>query len=69
MLSKGEVDLRDGNGARVVAIEIGDFTLCLPLGLEIKLKNCYYVPAMSRNIISVSTLDYDRFHLLLRIIV
>ena len=29
--------------------------------VEIKLKNCYYVPAMSRNIISVSALDNDGF--------
>ena len=53
-LTEGEVDLRVGNGGRVVALEIGDFSLALPSGLVILLKNCYYVPAMSRNIISVS---------------
>ena len=33
--------------------------MTLPSGLVILLKNCYYVPAMSRNIISVSCLDMD----------
>ena len=65
---KGEVDLRVGNRARVAALEIGDFELTLPSGLIILLKNCYYTPAMSRNIISVSCLDMDGFVLLLGIV-
>ena len=60
-LAKGEVDLRVGNEARVAALEIGNFDLTLPSGLVILLKNCYYVPAMSRNIISVSCSDMDGF--------
>ena len=44
---KGDVDLRVGNGARVAALEIGDFELTLPSGLVILLKNCYYIPAVS----------------------
>ena len=60
-LTKGEVDLRVGNGARVAVLEIGDYSLSLPSGLVILLKNCYFVPAMSRNIISVSCLDMDGF--------
>ena len=60
--AKGEVDLREGNGARVVALAVGDYDLTLPSGLVFQLKNCYYVPAVSRNIISVSCLDMDGFH-------
>ena len=61
ILARGEVNLRVGNGARVSALEIGNFELTLPSGLVILLKNCYYVPAMSRNIISVSRLELDGF--------
>ena len=60
-LARGEVDLRVGNGAKVAALEIGDYSLTLPSGLVFNLKDCYYVPAMSRNIISVSCLDNDGF--------
>ena len=64
-LTKGEVDLRVGNGARVAAIEIGDYSLTLPSGLIIVLTNCYYVPAMSRNIISISCLDNDGYNFII----
>ena len=47
-LAKGEVDLRVGNAVRVAA---GVYDLNLPSGLVFQLKNCYYVPAVSRNII------------------
>jgi hypothetical protein len=56
-LAKGEVDLRVGNGARVAALAVGSFHLQLPSGLVLELDNCYHVPAISRNIISVSCLD------------
>ena len=65
-LTEGEVDLRVGNGARVVALEIGDYSLSLPSGLVILLKNCYFVPAMSRNIISISCLDMDGFSFIIQ---
>ena len=61
VLMKGEVDLRVGNGAKVAALEQGDYELTLPSGLVILLRNCYYVPAMSRNIISISCLDLDGY--------
>ena len=60
-LTEGEVDLQVGNGARVATLEIGNYSLSLPSGLVILLKNCYFVPAMSRNIISVSCLDMDGY--------
>ena len=58
---KGEVDLRVGNGARVAALAIGTHDLTLLSGLVLQLSNCYYVPTMSKNIISVSCLDNDGF--------
>ena len=65
-LAKGEVDLRVGNGARVVALAVGVYDLTLPSGLVFQLKNCYYVPTVSRNIISVSYLDVDGFNFIIK---
>ena len=50
-LAKGEVDLRVGNKARVAALAVGFYDLTFPSGLVFQLKNCYYVPAVRRNII------------------
>ncbi|WZZ65001.1 hypothetical protein YC2023_076371 [Brassica napus] len=61
ILEKGQVDLRVGNGARVAALAMGTFHLSLPSGLVLELKNCYYVPAISRNIISIPCLDLEGF--------
>ncbi|WJX67634.1 hypothetical protein P8452_52084 [Trifolium repens] len=65
-LARGEVDLRVGNGARVAALAVGTYDLALPSGLIIQLKNCYYVPAISRNIISVSCLDKFGFSFIIK---
>ena len=65
-LAKGEVDLRVGNGARVAALAVGVYDLTLPSRLVFQLKNCYYVPTVSRNIISVSCLDVDGFHFIIK---
>ncbi|MBN8124773.1 hypothetical protein, partial [Vibrio vulnificus] len=64
-MSKGEVDLRVGNGARVVALEIGDCEVTLPSGLVIGLNKCYYVPSICRNIISVSYLERDGYNFII----
>ena len=56
-LNKGEVELRMRNGARVVAIALGSVNLKLPSGDFLSLKECYYVPCIVKNIISVSCLD------------
>ena len=61
MLKKGEVELRVGNGARVAALAIGTVSLALPSGMILELNKCYYVPAISRNIISISCLDMFGF--------
>ena len=60
-LAKGEVDLCVGNGARVAALAIGIYTISLPNGLILDLKYCYFVPALTKNIISISCLDLDGF--------
>ena len=56
-LAKGEVDLRVENGAKVAALAIGIYYLSLPSWLVLELENCLYMPAICRNIISVSCLD------------
>ncbi|MBJ4058668.1 hypothetical protein JGD43_25450, partial [Salmonella enterica subsp. enterica serovar Goldcoast] len=50
------MDLRVGNKERVVALAVGTLPLFLPSGFIMELNNCYYVTAMSRNIISASCL-------------
>ena len=60
-LDRSEVDLRVGNGARVAAVAVGTYELVLPTGLIFVLNNCYYVPSLSSNIISLSYLDKEGF--------
>ena len=60
------MDLRVGNGARVAALAIGVYDLTLPSELVFQLKNCYYVPAVSRKFFSVSCLDMDGFHYIIK---
>ena len=49
-LEKGEIDLRVGNGARVVAFTVGDFSLSLPSGLVLELNNCYFVLTITKTL-------------------
>ena len=60
-LAKGEVNLRVGKRARVAALAVGTYELTLPSGLILNLENCYYVPIMCRNIISISYFDKKGF--------
>ena len=55
-MAQGEIDIRVGNKARVVALEVGMMQLQLPSGFIMELNSCYYIPALSRNIISASCL-------------
>ena len=55
-LKKGEVDLCVANGAKVAALMIGTYSLSLPSGLILNLEDCFYVPSIARNIISISSL-------------
>ena len=66
ILAKGEVDLWVGNGVRVTALVVRSYDITLPSGLVLSLKNCYYVPTMSRNIISISCLDKIGFEFIIR---
>jgi hypothetical protein len=52
-LSRGKVDLRVGNGANVVVFLIGTYPLMLPSGLVLELNNCYCVPALNKNIMTL----------------
>ena len=65
-LTKGEVDLRVGNGARVAALAVGTYVLTLPTGLVLELDNCYYVPSITKNIISISCLDKIGFSFIIK---
>ena len=52
-LEEEEVILRMGNGARVVVEAVGSFHLHMPTGKTIVLNNCYFVPSIVRNTISI----------------
>ena len=52
-----------GNWARVVALVVGTYVFNLPSGLLLNLDDCYYVPALTKNIIYVSYLNKKGFHL------
>ncbi|KAK1574554.1 hypothetical protein QYE76_016334, partial [Lolium multiflorum] len=60
-LLKDEVTMRVGNGSKVNVIAVGTLPLHLPSGLVLSLNNCYYVPALSMNIISGSCLMQDGY--------
>jgi hypothetical protein len=60
-LAKGEVDLPVANKAKFDVVDVGTFELVLPSGLDLELNDWFYVPTVSRNIISVSYLDLDGF--------
>src|SRR3954471_24566962 len=60
-LVKDEVTMRVGNGCQIEVLEVGTKHLSLPSGLVLVLNNCYYVPALSVNIISGSCLKRDRY--------
>ena len=49
-LTKGEFDLRVGNGVRVAVVAIGTYVLNLPSGLCLNLDNCFYVPALTKTL-------------------
>ncbi|KAK8680980.1 hypothetical protein V6N13_053388 [Hibiscus sabdariffa] len=65
-LAKGDVDLRVGNGARVVALAVGTYVLSLPSGLILNLENFYFVPSLTKNIIYVSCLDKIGFEIIIK---
>ena len=55
-LAKDEVTMRVGNSSKVDAIAVDTVSLQLRSGLFMNLNNCYLVPALGMNIISISCL-------------
>ena len=53
--------LRIGNGARVAAKVVGTYSLWLSFSFRLILKDCYYMPVASRNLIFVSVLAQEDF--------
>ena len=60
-VERGEVDFRVGNNARVAALAVGTMQLHLSSGFILELNNCYFVPSLSRNIVSPSCLMKDGY--------
>ncbi|KAL0411306.1 UNVERIFIED_CONTAM: hypothetical protein Slati_3720300 [Sesamum latifolium] len=56
-LSRDEVVLKLGDGKAVAAEAVGIVHLVVSDQVRIELKDCYYVPSMIKNIISISLLD------------
>ena len=50
-----------GNNARVATLAVGTMQLHLPSGFVLELNNCYFVPSLSRNIVSPSCLMKDGY--------
>ena len=60
-LRDGEMILCVENGARVAIMTMGIYPLRLPSGLDLALKDCYYVPTASRNLISIFCLTLEGY--------
>ncbi|KAJ0522562.1 putative RNA-directed DNA polymerase [Helianthus annuus] len=61
-LKQGDLELHVGNGQKVAVKAVGEFVLELPSGLFITLDNVFYVPSLTKNIISVSALREQGFN-------
>jgi len=60
-LNKDKVDLKVGNGVKVVALVVGTYYFSLSSGLILQLNNCYFVSIHFRSIISISYLALNGF--------
>ena len=60
-IERGEVDFHVGNNARVAALAVGTMQLHLPSVFVLELNSCYFVPSLSRNIVSPSCLMKDGY--------
>lgn len=56
-----EIDLQVDNGSRVNVEKIGSYVIDLPSGFRLELNNCYFVPSITKNIISIPVLDNEGF--------
>ncbi|KAK4397649.1 Retrovirus-related Pol polyprotein from transposon TNT 1-94 [Sesamum angolense] len=64
-LSKDEVVLRLGDGKAVAAETVGIINLGISDRVRLELKDCYFVPSMINNIISIPLLDNADFEFLI----
>ncbi|KAL0288027.1 UNVERIFIED_CONTAM: hypothetical protein Sradi_7111000, partial [Sesamum radiatum] len=64
-LSRDNVVLKRGDGKAVAAEAVGIVHLVVSDQVRIELKDCYYVPSMIKNIISISLLDNVGFELMI----
>ncbi|KAL0310151.1 UNVERIFIED_CONTAM: hypothetical protein Sangu_2458500 [Sesamum angustifolium] len=64
-LSKDEVVLRFGDGKVVAAEAVGIINLVVSDRVRLELKDCYFVPSMIKNIISIPLLDNTGFEFLI----
>ena len=55
--------LQIGNEAKIAAEAVGTYPLRLPSGIRLDLKDYYYVPVASRNLIFVSVLSQKCFEI------
>ena len=60
-LKQGDLEVHVGNGQRVAVKAIGEYVLLLPSGLELVLNNVYYIPSVTRNIVSFHALRRQGF--------
>ncbi|KAI3813976.1 hypothetical protein L1987_18713 [Smallanthus sonchifolius] len=60
-LKQGDLELHVGNGQKVVVKVVGEYTLLLPSGLKLVLNNVYFIPNLTRNVVSVSALREQGF--------
>ena len=60
-LRESDMILRVGNGAKVTAEAVGTYPLQLSSNFRLDLKDCYFVPVASRNLIFVSVLAQEGF--------
>ncbi|KAG8383572.1 hypothetical protein BUALT_Bualt04G0027500 [Buddleja alternifolia] len=56
-LNKGDRNISVGNGINILFEVVGTFHLVLESGFNLDLVDTFYVPSMTRNLISVSQLD------------
>ena len=61
-LREGEITLRVGNGVRVAAVAARTYPLRLSLEFSLFLKDYYFIPVASRNLISISVLAQDNYN-------
>ena len=60
-LKKGDMILWIDNGAKIAVEVVGTYLLRLLSEFRLDLKDCYFIPVASRNLISISVLARDGF--------